>query len=82
MQAWINEKRTHLKVLLKYLDKDYSQTKKRQVLICVETQCDDVLTIFCKKSLSLAEERIDYLRPSVGSLEAKHAGLYDDLWLG
>ncbi|RYO88565.1 hypothetical protein DL766_001254 [Monosporascus sp. MC13-8B] len=28
VQAWIDEKRSHLKVLLKYLDKDYAQIKK------------------------------------------------------
>lgn len=29
VQAWIDEKRSHLKILIKYLDKDYAQTKKR-----------------------------------------------------
>lgn len=29
VQSWIDEKRSHLKVLVKYLDKDYSQVKKR-----------------------------------------------------
>ncbi|KAI0016091.1 hypothetical protein F4780DRAFT_713665 [Xylariomycetidae sp. FL0641] len=28
IQKWIDEKRRHLKVLIKYLDKDYAQTKK------------------------------------------------------
>lgn len=35
IQKWINEKRSHLKVLIKYLDKDYAQIKER----CAATKC-------------------------------------------
>lgn len=29
VQDWIDQKRRHLRVLIKYLDKDYAETKKR-----------------------------------------------------
>lgn len=28
-QAWLDDKRRHLKVLIKYLDKDYAHVKKK-----------------------------------------------------
>lgn len=84
VQAWIDKKRSHLKVLLKYLDKDYSQVKKRQVPSWMEAVHDGMLTLstpylLCEQPLSPTRERSDYFRPSVGSLETQHAGLRNDL---
>ena len=79
-KALLKSKREHLKVLIKYIDKDYADVKTRYIRVLPPVQFVYQTHTF-RQSLSYAREWSHHVRAPLGFVEAKHSSLHHNIRL-